>query len=176
MLWTGVFEALDRNNKKGFAVHTPLITDLLLGYLFCRGVDLSENPVFFNNKFVNFFESEPKSRFEEFIDWLFLCFLGSLSARELYEKWVFLYCKKRMVTRGDSRTVLVHVDMRIHSYGSSPKNRKIIWNKNSTAAAALARHFQLPIVPYPPSIFFTAKENDSVTFLLKSKHIHKQLP
>lgn len=160
LIWTCVFRELKRNGKRGIAVETPMLSDILTGCMFRRDRDYTSNTIFCNNPDIGHIKAIPKPRLVRFLDFLFQKMISPAPIRRRYERAVFNASQNQQIHLDgtDENHILVHLDMRIHSYALKKEGRKIIWKGQPFAAAAVAENFKLSIEK--PSCFFVFEDNE----------------
>jgi hypothetical protein len=163
LIWTCVFRELKRNGQQGIAVETPMLSDILAGCLFRRDRDFTANAIFNLNPDIGHVTAKPKSWPVRVFDYLFQKLITFDPIRRHYEQAIF-QASQRQRTQSlgmDKQHILVHLDMRIHSYALQKKGRKIIWKEQPFAAAAVAEHFNISIAE--PSCFLVFSDDEWVT-------------
>lgn len=135
LIWTTVFKALNERTRRKIApVHMPLASDLAAGFFYDRSVDLSGDSIFRGNPRLAFGSVQPKNAAARLLDRTFARILSALRLRERYEHWVL----RRAADNDDGRgPLLVHVDMRVHSYAARQERRRTFWKGHARAADAM---------------------------------------
>lgn len=138
LIWTTIFKALnERTGRKVAPVNTPRITDLLSGRKFDASRNLADDPIFRNNPRLVFPPVRTKHAAARAADRLCDWIVAAIGLRRQYELWAL-----RSARRADdgSGPLLVHVDMRIHSYAAHQNRRRTVWKQVPRAADAMLEH------------------------------------
>lgn len=170
LIWTSVIKTLHERDGRPLAVVTlPGLSDVLAGRLYDSGSSLKSDEIFRGNPRLVFPPSHPKSAATKLIDRLFMRALSVFEPlREAYELFIFGR-SEGAVKRGDVR--LLHIDMRIHSYGGRHRNRKIEWKPHARAADAVLAHFQSGQASDDCEIYLTASEDAAALALIENESL-----
>lgn len=163
LIWTSVFHELKRNGQQGIAVATPMLSDILCGCLFRQDKDFTENVIFKLNSDIGHIAAKPKLWPLRVLDYFFQKLITLDPIRRRYEQAIFRASQRQPLGAQpkDQQVILVHLDMRIHSYALRKKGRKIIWKNQPFAAAAVAEHFNVSITK--PSCFLVFEDEEWTT-------------
>lgn len=170
LIWTSVIKTLHEQDKRPLAVvNLPSLSDVLVGRLYNSDSSLENDEIFRGNPRLVFPASRPKSAATKLADRLFMRVLSFFEPlREAYELFIFRRSEQAAKT-GELR--LLHIDMRIHSYGGRHRNRKIKWKPHSRAADAVLAHFQIGQASEDCEIYFTDREEVVVQQLIESEDL-----
>jgi hypothetical protein len=138
LIWTTVFRALNLRTGRAVApVHMPLASDLAAGALYDRSLSLADDAIYRFNPRLVFPQTSAKSVAARLFDSVFARALSLLGLRRAFELWIV----RRTAARDDGQgALLVHVDMRIHSYAHRQERRRTFWKAHARAADAMLEH------------------------------------
>jgi hypothetical protein len=164
LIWTTVFKALNARMGRAVApVHMPLLSDLAAGALYDRSVSLADDAIYRFNPRLDFPPTCAKSAAARLFDAGFVRALSLLGLRRAFELWVV----RRTQARDDGQgPLLVHVDMRVHSYAARQDRRRTYWKKHARAADAMLEHLGGGTADDRCEMFFSAAEESATDALL----------
>jgi len=138
LIWTTVFKTLNERTGRAVApVHMPLATDLAAGFLYDRSVSLAADAIYRGNPRLAFPLACAKNAVQRLLDESFARALSLFGLRRSFELWVV----RRTAARDDGQgPLLVHVDMRVHSYAAHQARRRTFWKNHARAADAMLEH------------------------------------
>ncbi|MFN7193733.1 MAG: hypothetical protein ACK5U4_20035, partial [Rhodospirillales bacterium] len=115
----------------------PLASDLAAGFFYDRSVSLSADAIYRGNSRLVFPPARAKNAIQRLLDAGFLRALSLFGLRRSFELWIV----RRTAARDDGQgPLLVHVDMRVHSYAARQERRRTIWKSHARAADAMLEH------------------------------------
>lgn len=166
LIWTSAIKTLHESGTQPLAaVNLPGLSDLLAGRLYDASASLADDAIFRGNPRLMFFEARPKPKLFRLADRLFMRLLSFGSWRERYEMFVFRRSEKAAAQGGPR---LLHIDMRIHSYGE-PGPRRINWKPMPRAADAVLAHFHPGPASEDCEMYFTDGERTKTESLIVSE-------
>jgi hypothetical protein len=164
LIWTSVFKALNARAGRAVApVHMPLLSDLAAGALQDRSMSLADDAIYRLNPRLVFPPSRAKNVAARLLDAGFVRALSLLGLRRAYELWVVQRTKVRDDGQGP---LLVHVDMRVHSYAARQDRRRTYWKSHARAADAMLEHLGGGTADDMCEMFFSADEEAATDALL----------
>lgn len=171
LIWTGVFQAIhEQHGIVAVACDTPMLSDLLRGYLWRRDRDYREDLIFKGNPVIGHVSRKAKLKLERWIDKAFEKLISPDFVRRRYENLVFE--KSLELWKLGYDVLHVHVDMRIHSYAASQDSKRTYWKKGGCAAHVMAKPFGVS-VPLPSCHFYpSVQEDEIVRRLLDDRDIY----
>lgn len=157
LIWTTVFKALNEREGRAVApVHMPRASDLAAGRLYDADTDLRDDPIYRGNPRLFFAPRRPKGAVARLVDRGFVRLLSLAGQRERYERWIVA----RAARADDGRApMLVHVDMRIHSYAAAQERRRTVWKAAPRAATAMLEHLGGGTASDDCEMYFAADEH-----------------
>lgn len=169
LIWTSVIKTLhERDRTPLAAVNLPGLSDLIAGRLYDSGATLETDAIFRNNPRLVFPPARHKGAVARFIDGVFMRALNLFSLREIYERLVF-GCSERAAKRGGSR--MLHIDMRIHSYGARQTAKRIIWKPQARTADAVMARFASGPASEDCELYLTAAEHAAAADLIDRRNL-----
>jgi hypothetical protein len=164
LIWTTVFKALAARTGRAIApVHMPLLSDLLAGALYDRSVSLADDPIYRLNPRLAFPPTHAKNAAIRLLDAGFVRALSLLRLRRTYELWIVHHTAARDDGQG---ALLVHVDMRVHSYAARQDRRRTYWKSHARAADAMLEHLGGGTASDACEMYFSAAEETATDALL----------
>lgn len=165
LIWTSVFRTLHEHDGRAIAVaHKPLLSDLVAGRLYNGTVCLGGDAVFRHNPRLSFPAKIRKSAAALLLDRLFALAIRPEPLRKAYERWVFARAEAAAAAGGPH---YVHVDMTIHSYADTERNRSYVWKSPGRAADTMLRPFLDRPAAEECELYFTAEEEAEADTLLR---------
>jgi hypothetical protein len=164
LIWTTVFKALNARTGRAVApVHMPLLSDLAAGVLYDRSVSLAEDAIYCLNPRLVFPPARAKNGVARLLDAGFVRALSLLGLRRVFELWVV----RRASARDDGQgPLLVHVDMRVHSYAARQDQQRTYWKSHARAADAMLEHMGGGTADDTCEMYFSAAEETATDALL----------
>ncbi len=164
LIWTTVFKALNARTGRTVApVHMPLLSDLATGALYDRSVSLADDAIYRLNPRLVFPPARPKNAVARLLDAGFVRALSLLGLRRAYE----LRVVRRAAARDDGQgPLLVHVDMRVHSYAARQDRRRTYWKSHARAADAMLEHLGGGTADDTCEMYFSAAEEGAADAIL----------
>lgn len=169
LIWTSVFDHMAKAGKPAVACAVPLLSDLVAGRLYRKDKSFKRDLIFRLNPNILHVETKPKSMPVALLDRAFEKLISPDSIRRRYERAVFERSLKLNVEAGGP--LLVHVDMRIHSYAEGQTHRKTIWKTGGNTAHVIAREFGFSIPDQKCSLWFSDQECAEIQALLENSGV-----
>lgn len=162
LIWTTVFKALNTHSGRKIApVHMPKLSDLLAGRNYDASVSLAEDAIYRGNPRLIFPKTIPKTILARISDRLFEGVLSVLGLREAFERYVLAHTEQ-----GAAGPMVVHVDMRRHSYALRQERFRTVWKPHARAADAMLSTLGGGSSGLDCEMFFTADEHAAAQVLL----------
>ncbi len=125
LLWTSVIRTLNEQSGRPVRVcHTPLVSDLVAGRLYCGDVSLADDPVFLNNPRIECPPTRRKTRWVRAIDRAVHAAIRRLGVERRYESLVLALSQVRTRRTGQFDA---HLDLKRHSYVAREEPQRMVW-------------------------------------------------
>ena len=165
LIWTSVFDAIhDQFGDVAVACDTPMITDVLAGYWYRRDTSYQNDLIFRGNPDIAHVSIRPKNRICKFIDAVFEKLVSVDRLRRAWER--FVISRVLINWRSGGAPLLLHIDMRCHSYAERQTSKKTYWKTGGCAAHVIARTFGAAVTLPRCKIFPSQDEREKVQKLL----------
>lgn len=165
LIWTTIFKVLnERSGRKLAPVHTPSLSDILSGRAYDASKSLADDAIFRGNPRLEFPALYRKPTPAKIVDRIFERLVSVLGLRRRYELWVLEFARR---TDNPGGPLLVHIDMRVHSYAAHQNRRRTTWKSAVRAADAMLEYLGGGSAGYDCEIYFDPEETQRVDAMVR---------
>ncbi len=171
LIWTSVFAAAANNGQHATACDTPMLTDLIFGRLWRGDRSYANDIIFKDNPTIQQIVPVQKNAITHAVDFLFEKTISPDLVRRRYENWVFRRSIKAFHEK--QGPLLVHIDMRIHSYAASQSKTNTVWKTGGHAAQIIGKPFGIKVDVPKCHLYFDVREQQKIDELISEYGLHK---
>lgn len=166
LLWTSVIRTLHEASGRPVRVcHTPLVSDLAAGRLYCGDVSLAGDPVFLHNPRVECPPARPKRPAVRAIDRAVHAAIRRLGLERAYEwvVWSLSAARARRTGQFDA-----HLDLKRHSYVAREDPHRMVWKAGGHIIDIILANYGTKARDHRCEMYFSDREEDEVRALRAS--------